>query len=47
MPPTENGVGVAMSSSPLEKLWNGDGDVATPFRVKAVAACAWLLWLET
>jgi hypothetical protein len=31
----------------LEKLWNGDVDVAAPFRVKALAACAWDLGLET
>jgi hypothetical protein len=31
--PWGNGFGVAMSSSPWERLWNGDEDVASPFRV--------------
>jgi hypothetical protein len=29
-PPLERGFGAAMSSSPGERLWNGDEDVATP-----------------
>jgi hypothetical protein len=29
-----------MSSSPCEKLWNGDEDVATPFHAGAVSRCA-------
>ncbi len=46
------GFGTATRTSPprssrWEGIWNGDEDVATPFRVKAVVACAWVLWLET
>jgi hypothetical protein len=29
--PRWNGFGAAMSSSPWERVWNGDEDVATPF----------------
>jgi hypothetical protein len=29
--PRGNGIGAAMSSSPWERVWNGDEDVATPF----------------
>jgi hypothetical protein len=32
--------GAAMSSSPRERLWNGDEDVATPFHAGAVSRCA-------
>ena len=37
--PVEKGNGVAMSSSPCERLWNGDEDVATPFHAGAVSRC--------
>ncbi len=40
LPPVENRNGVAMSSSPCGKLWNGDEDVATPFHEGAVSRCA-------
>jgi hypothetical protein len=30
---TPSCIGAAMSSSPWERLWNGDEDVAAPFRV--------------
>ncbi len=29
-----------MSSSPWERLWNGDEDVATPLRAGAISRCA-------
>ena len=29
-----------MSSSPWERLWNGDEDVATPFHAEEVSRCA-------
>jgi choline dehydrogenase-like flavoprotein len=39
-PPFGNGTGAAMSSSPFERLWNGDEDVAIPFHTGAVSRCA-------
>ena len=38
--PVGQGFGAAMSSSPGATLWNGDEDVAAPFRVGAVPWCA-------
>jgi hypothetical protein len=29
--------GAAMSSSPCDRLWNGDEDVTTPFPTRAVS----------
>ncbi len=40
--PFEKGNGVAISSSPCERLWNGDEDVATPFHAGAVSRCTHL-----
>ncbi len=37
--PLWKGFGAAMSSSPWERLWNGDEDVATPFPAAAVSRC--------
>ena len=31
---------MAMSSSPWERLWNGDEDVTAPFQMGAVSRCA-------
>jgi hypothetical protein len=39
MRPVQEGLGAAMSSSPWERLWNGDGDVATPVKVGALSDC--------
>ena len=38
--PIWKGFGAAMSSSPWERLWKGDEDVATPFLAGAVSRCA-------
>jgi hypothetical protein len=40
LPPSGRVFGAAMSSSPWEKLGNGDEDVATPFNAGAESRCA-------